>query len=355
MHYKVAIFKHDRLGDLVLAVGAIRTVVEAYGVKECVLIVSPVAGELARLLFPELAIVVLPRMRRLWKLYHWAPYVWLWWFMKGFRDLTCDYLISLRHHSDPFYDQVYRKLSALRSFGVKQGVRRFSPGVGPVTYMYTDVTEYPVEGDPIPHDLEAHRRVLSLALNRQVLADEVVPRLDRRSETGNFLLLSPFSSDRVRDFPSGKLIDALRVVRKGSAVPFILCAAPFQRAEAEAFLLEARSAGLADVSLETPSNLRRFLDLVSTAHCVFSVDTATAHLAAAFDQPAVIILGGGHYGQFGPWQRSNRQIWLTHHLPCFHCDWRCIYSEARCITGVPLETIAGAILDRLADQNIAAS
>ena len=45
--YRAVILKVDRIGDFALALGAIRTALRAYGEGECLLLVSPLAEELA--------------------------------------------------------------------------------------------------------------------------------------------------------------------------------------------------------------------------------------------------------------------------------------------------------------------
>jgi ADP-heptose:LPS heptosyltransferase len=107
------------------------------------------------------------------------------------------------------------------------------------------------------------------------------------------------------------------------------------------------AAGVSDVTVRTPSSFVDFCSLVAAARGVISVDTATAHLATALDKPAAIILGGGQYGDFGPWRRSPRQVWFTHQVPCFGCLWSCIHPEPLCITQVPPSEVAAGLVQRI--------
>jgi ADP-heptose:LPS heptosyltransferase len=101
--------------------------------------------------------------------------------------------------------------------------------------------------------------------------------------------------------------------------------------------------------VEIPKSLVEFAQRVADAKAVLTVETSTAHLAAALDKPAVILIGGGHFGLLGPWQRSSKQRWLTNQLPCFGCDWRCIYPEIRCLSEIPPSAVARALLDACLD------
>jgi ADP-heptose:LPS heptosyltransferase len=86
-----------------------------------------------------------------------------------------------------------------------------------------------------------------------------------------------------------------------------------------------------------------FAEAVGRAELVLTVETATAHLAAALDRPAIVLIGGGHFGQFGPWRRSARQVWLTHPMDCFGCNWRCIHPEPYCLTRISSDAVRDAI------------
>src|SRR5438552_3873027 len=57
---RVAIVKLDRLGDFVLALGAIKLLVRHFGPERCVLIVSSAAAALAQREFPDVERMILP-------------------------------------------------------------------------------------------------------------------------------------------------------------------------------------------------------------------------------------------------------------------------------------------------------
>jgi len=86
-----------------------------------------------------------------------------------------------------------------------------------------------------------------------------------------------------------------------------------------------------------------FAEAISQAELVLTVETSTAHIATALDRPTIVLNGGGHYGQFAPWRRSARQIWLTHRLDCFGCGWRCPYPAPYCLTRIAAEQVGAAI------------
>src|SRR5580698_9663310 len=66
-HWRIGIYKVDRLGDFVLALGAIRAITEIAGEENCLLFHGAAAAELARREFPRLAKVEVPSLDgKLW-------------------------------------------------------------------------------------------------------------------------------------------------------------------------------------------------------------------------------------------------------------------------------------------------
>jgi heptosyltransferase II len=92
------------------------------------------------------------------------------------------------------------------------------------------------------------------------------------------------------------------------------------------------------------TSLRDHLALVSLAAVVLTMDSSTAHIAGALERPAVVILGGGHPGFFGPWGNPERFRWLRNPLPCYGCNWTCVMERPLCIEDIPPAEIARHVL-----------
>ena len=70
--------------------------------------------------------------------------------------------------------------------------------------------------------------------------------------------------------------------------------------------------------------------ILSSAQFLLTNETSAAHIAAACGVPTICILGGGHYGRFMPYdveQVDDRPLphMVIHPMPCFGCNWQCIY------------------------------
>jgi ADP-heptose:LPS heptosyltransferase len=93
------------------------------------------------------------------------------------------------------------------------------------------------------------------------------------------------------------------------------------------------------------TSLSQLTGIIAGARLVVSNDTSAVHIAAAVKVPSVVILGGGHFGRFLPYDVDRpspcEPIAVHAAMPCFGCAWRCIYPRARteptaCVDAVSL-------------------
>src|ERR1035437_9081597 len=111
--YAVAIIKMDRLGDFVLAVSAIRRLIERYGESECLLVVSPLTSALAKREFPCVEILVLP-----WGLSHIRTLGATMRYRRMVSRLRVDTVVCLRHQRWDYEEIVISWFAAERSIRV---------------------------------------------------------------------------------------------------------------------------------------------------------------------------------------------------------------------------------------------
>jgi ADP-heptose:LPS heptosyltransferase len=82
------------------------------------------------------------------------------------------------------------------------------------------------------------------------------------------------------------------------------------------------------------TSLSDLVNIINKAELLVANETGSVHIAAAVGTPVVCILGGGHYGRFMPYQvekETSRQlpVTVTYKMPCFNCNWQCIYKTDR--------------------------
>lgn len=344
---KICIFKHDRLGDFILAIGAIRFLQNLYGEKECTLVVSELVADFAQSVFPNSDIVVLPfvgnnllrgviptlvRKRRV------------------LRSLSFDKIVCLRHQRTIFHELVLSRIATKKSYGVTNITQCLISDDHDIYEFPLDAAcDYPSQASPdCSRELEANRRVLSMAIDRDIECHEIIPSLDFPPATeGEYILVSPFGSSANRSYPNPLLIEAMRMIEQQDESRFLLCAAPSDTEKLHELFTLAIKEGIKNVEIKQSPTFADFCSLVAAARGVLAVETSTAHLATALDKPTVVLVGGGQIGDFGPWHRSNKQAWLTHPMPCMHCNWQCMHRETFCISRIEPEEIARALTERM--------
>jgi len=344
-HKTCGIFKVDGLGDMVLALEAIRAVVREYGVDHCVLICWRRASELVRMEFPGLEIIEadLPGKSLLKTL------VFLWSqrnhpvFAQG-----VDILVSLRHHRSMHNDLLVSAIPAAKTVGSPSSKWPNFQGelVKSSRLVFDEECEVPpANGEGECTEITWNRAVVGRFLPRAATAPQgrwLNPPAEVRRNP-SLLVVAPFAGQTIRDLDAGQLGRVLPSVvgRLG-----IECAVVCSRADQHRGETLVHNLGLdggIKVVLRMTNSLSDLVKEIAGAGLFFGPESGPAHLAIAMDVPTVALLGGGHYGWFAPWRRNENQVWLTNRLPCFECGWQCQYPEAFCLTQISDDQIASAI------------
>jgi glycosyltransferase involved in cell wall biosynthesis/O-antigen/teichoic acid export membrane protein/ADP-heptose:LPS heptosyltransferase len=341
---KVCIFKVDRIGDFVLATGAIRRLLAAHGEENCLLFISHTVAELAAREFPRTRRVTVPPqaaglLREMAAIRRESR--------RQLGEYQFEQLVCLRHQRTLYHDLLLTWVKADRWIGLTPDAPRVAT-LDPA-HGYTLPARYPrtIEAG-CSRDLVAHGLIVSDSVGTFVPAAGIQPSLTvGKVEPGSEFLVLPFSSDPVRNYPAPLLAEALG--RANLSGPLVLSGTEAQREALEELAGLARSAGASGVSVDTdPASPLALVDRVARARAVLSMDSAAAHIATALDRPAVIIQGGGEWELMSPWGARRRQYWVHHPLPCFNCDWHCRFDRTLCLTDIPPRMVTQAINDALA-------
>lgn len=106
------------------------------------------------------------------------------------------------------------------------------------------------------------------------------------------------------------------------------------------------------VNLAGETSLEELIGYIAHARLVIGNDSAVCHIGAACGVPCVVVVGGGHYGRFFPYEPTEAPI---QHLPltasevmdCFGCDWICRY---RLTKGAPYPCITAISPQRVCEE-----
>lgn len=342
---KLCIFKPDGAGDLILAAGAIRLATEYVGAVNLALVVSDQSAAAARFLFPGVHIVTIPLMGN--SVVRMA--VLLLTRGQALRSARAETMLSLRHQRTAAQEILLSKLSAGASFGLANVHRFFSPLYPPAfEHVFSGLARYPTASAPgMCLELEAHRTTMELFFRRRITLQEVIPRLTHAECESSGILVSPFAGGPLRDLPVSMLQPVLTRLARRYAEPIDFVCAPRDESRMRS-LLEVLARGGVQAQWASTPTFAEFYARVARSRAIFTTDTSTAHLATALDKPTVAILGGAHYGYFGPWRRSARQLWLTSEMDCFGCNWSCKYPSPLCISDVRPDAIVSAFESAIA-------
>jgi ADP-heptose:LPS heptosyltransferase len=249
-------------------------------------------------------------------------------------DAGSEDLICLRHQASAYRDMLLNWLPARRRF-VHHGPfgdRRVIPIPGEVP-----AGSYPTERTPaIPLELEAHRITTAAVTGRRVSDEVLIPTLTAQNaasaDSPRIIVIAPFASAVTRDLSTALVVELATALRQVGEFEFVLTGSAAQAPRLRTLAEACTKAGArSTVDLSPPAGL---IELLGRSSLVISAESAPAHLATALDRPLVALLGGGHFGLLAPWQRSSRQRWLSHDLPCYGCDWNCVHAELLCLTKI---------------------
>ena len=334
------LFKPDGIGDFFLSSGVFRLLAREFGEENLTIATLPLMESVVRGQFPRAAFIPLPiRKRRVLLNVFVANCIrcfpaWLT-LLRSPHDVS----ISLRHMRDYLMNVLFYSLpSPLRLvcdnqlLGNGRPVRRWTERAFTAAFRPV-VLPYPA-GDPgvgggVPRELEANRRLVSRALGRDVAIAEIWPELKRVGEspvTGDYWLCAPFANGGGKDYPGERWAELFRMLAGSEKIPAIVLTGSLdQRGRLEEFarvITGSWPEAASRISIEHPSDLQKFIDLIAGADLVLTVDTAAAHAATALDRPTVILYSGQQYGVFGPWVRSGRQRWIQPEAEVFgRSDW----------------------------------
>lgn len=341
----VCIFKTDGIGDFVLALGAIRLLVNSFGDENCALVIWPAALPLAEREFPKtIKIVVPPRLRG-----GFHAILGVLRLVVRLKTLRFEHLVCFRHQRSRFQCAVLHWVQAKSTYGITNDPDFFCGRKR--EFMFGSEGVYPIVAPKgFCLELEAHRQLAEQVLHRSVSIYELKPRIDGVDISAeNYILVCPFSSAAIKDYPIEPLSTVIAAIYDKYGISISLSFSPEQFARAQELKKILREKGVNILPLSTNS-FQEFLGRIARATAILTVDTATAHIATALDKRTVVILGGGHYATFGPWNNSQKQEWITNSLPCFYCNWECTEPEPFCITRIAPSRLVDAMIRVLGEK-----
>lgn len=318
------LFKPDGIGDFFLASGTVRFLAREFGEENLTIAALPVMGPVVLGQFPKATFEPLPIRKKRVLLNVFVANcircfpVWIR-LLRNPHDLS----ISLRHMRDYLMNVLFYSVRSTRRLacenqllGNGRPIRRWTERAF-TTLFHPEEIPYPSYEGGIPKELEVNRRLVSLAIGRDVPIAEVWPELKRVGEApveGGYWVCAPFANGGGKDYPSDRWAELFRLLVGANTIPkLILTGSKDQGERLEEFARIITSAApelLSGISIMHAPDLQYFIDLLAGASLILTVDTAAAHAATALDRPTVVLFSGQHHGTYGPWTRSPSQRWI---------------------------------------------
>ncbi|MDR0534282.1 MAG: hypothetical protein LBH01_10060 [Verrucomicrobiales bacterium] len=357
--YKICIFKVENgIGDFVLALGTIQFLVKKYGESECLLIIPQEVAGLAKYHFPKVDVIDIPGcLISVWQ--NVIPSIPL--LKPIFSTFQCEELFCFRHRREFYHELVLGWIHAQKAYAHPSILYRTADSMYHMvrlnwkSYKYDSAISFHPElvssraiakwKGEVPAELFRHKCVLELGGHDGITIEQLLPKINYISERViDELLICPFGSTPIRDIPVETLLKVLMELRERQYFgQYVLVGAAQRGDDLLAYKSKLENHRIKDVMTDSAKDLLGLYDMIASAKVILTTETSIAHIATAMNRPAVILLGGAQYGQFGPWKQSENQIWLTHKLPCFGCDWSCVLNRPECVQDISPDDILAAI------------
>jgi ADP-heptose:LPS heptosyltransferase len=261
--------------------------------------------------------------------------------------------IALRHLRNDFDDLVLTWLASdcvriepPMRYPYLSGNRWYrSPIPGGFVPAVASLDRTQVVGTETPVELHWHQEVLSRFFGDVVPPDAILPRIHPNGSE-RLVAICPFGSEPIRDVPFSLLVSVLQELRRSITIPFRLIGSSQQSDRLNSLATRLGAIGI-HTGVECNLTTLEFVTTIANAAFVLSAESAAAHIAAAADRRALIFIGGGHWGHFGPWCRSDRQVWITNRVGCAGCNWQCRYSQPVCLTDTDEQAAVHAVVRAL--------
>ncbi|TZF86014.1 glycosyltransferase family 9 protein (plasmid) [Pedobacter sp. BS3] len=156
-------------------------------------------------------------------------------------------------------------------------------------------------------------------------ADIDKPWLPVKAQRGNYIVLFPGAGYAGREWGTTNFIALAKRILQQTGLSLVIAGGKQDIHHAENMLSELSLERVSSKVAQT--TLPELIELIAGAACIITNDTSAVHIAAACNTPVLCIHGVAHYQRFIPYPEhlaANMKFVYTL-LPCFNCNWNCIY------------------------------
>lgn len=166
-----------------------------------------------------------------------------------------------------------------------------------------------------------------------------------------YWILAPGASRAFRQWPAERF--ATVAAHLASARPDWRCVIVGTAGERPLAQAIAQRLGDVAINLAGQTDVMALIGWIAHARLVLGNASAAGHIAAAMGTPAVVVVGGGHWGRCYPYDPEaspvrRLPVAVGYPMLCFGCHWYCVHTTRTdrpfpCIDGVTVETVIQAV------------
>ncbi|HET9995214.1 MAG TPA: glycosyltransferase family 9 protein [Candidatus Acidoferrum sp.] len=158
--------------------------------------------------------------------------------------------------------------------------------------------------------------------------------LDPQSDL--IVAMFPGALNPIRMWPAERFAQLANFIARDFGARILLCGSASERESTERI---SRLAHIAPASVVGKTTLTQLAGVLRFSALYIGNESGPLHLAVAAGTPSLCVLGGGHFGRFYPYPGNHQHRAVFETMPCYHCNWKCVYEVPHCIHDIPVENV----------------
>lgn len=328
------IVRTDGIGDFVFFSRYLECLRKHFSDHKICLVCRPETAELARF------VREIDQVRSIHHLNYRWNYAYRLWVLTRIREFKPSLAIYATFHREHIGDEMTLLSGAMKTIAFSGNDEQIDPKVrarnGQLYTTIVDVDDHIEEREKYVKLFQA-LKIPAVQESRLGLFPEKEPAGRKSSGAGHaHVVIGPGGSAAIRRWPAEHFSAIVSRIGSEFDVDIVLCGSSEERQLLESIASESGAA----VSIMAGKPLKEVATMISSAQLFVGNESGLLHLAASSNVKAVGILGGGHFKRYFPYGKTHI---LTNRLPCFECNWQCIYDRPFCITEVTVEEVMKAV------------
>jgi ADP-heptose:LPS heptosyltransferase len=339
------VIRTDGLGDLLLALPALRYFRESFGACRITLLTRRESVEIAQLCPDVDEVIEWDKEKYAKSLFYRLRFV------RALRSRGYAVAIHSTYSREPFTDEVVccglaeQKIGFdgnLNNISAKQKAKNDPYYTRLITPLASGLLEIDrnrdfaeqVTGQKIaPADFQPH---IWLTESDRTAAAKLLKEARLNPESDLMVALFPGASWDAKLWPYDFYAQLADKILDHYPARIVICGAAADVRGAEK--VQAKMSGQA-INLAGKTTLRELAAVFEACGLFIGNDTGPLHLAVSVGTPTLGIIGGGHFGRFYPYGDLDRHRMVHKQMDCYYCDWKCIHETVRCIQEITVEDV----------------